>query len=328
MRYACSPIISNISSTPEYTESEEEFRFTPVTVESLPEINKYFRIQKYRTCDFTIGGLFMWASYFKYEYAIFNDTLFIKGVSEINASETAFSIPIGKLRFEESLPILKRYCERNNIKFILSAVPEEAANSLNSELLFTSVKLDNWADYLYEREALAALSGKIYNKKRNHVNKFHQTYPDYEYLRINGSNIDEVIVFFRYFNSQYEKTNPLFINEAVMTEYILENYSNFDFVGALIKINGNVAGFTIGEIQNDTAYIHIEKADRNYNGIYEAINMKFANDIGENFPDVKYINREEDVGDEGLRKAKLSYHPVILLNKYNLVLNDKSSTNT
>ena len=78
----------------------------------------------------------------------------------------------------------------------------------------------------------------------------------------------------------------------------------------------------MGEIIEDVLYVHIEKADRNLNGLYEMINMSFSKDMKETYPSLAYINREEDAGDPGLRKAKESYHPVMLLNKYNVLIND------
>ncbi|MCL2651028.1 MAG: phosphatidylglycerol lysyltransferase domain-containing protein [Candidatus Azobacteroides sp.] len=293
-------------------------QFKPVILRILPEINYYFQFQNYRTCDFTTGGLFMWASYFKYEYAIFKDTLFIKGVSEINLSETAFSIPIGKLPNEEAIVILSDYCRNKKIKLILSAVPEEVVDNLQNKFLFQRVKLENWSDYLYEIQSLSSLSGKLYNKKRNHINKFYQLYPKYFYEKITTGNISEVISFFKKYDSLNDKDNPVFRNEADMTEFVLQHYGDFDFIGAVIKINTEITGFIVGEILHDTLYIHISKADKDYEGIYEVLNQKFVADMLSNYPNLQYVNKEEDVGDEGLRKSKLSYHPIKLLHKYNI----------
>jgi hypothetical protein len=298
--------------------------FQPITIDDLQEINHYFQFQHYRTCDFTIGGMFMWADYFKYEYTIFDETLFIKGVSEINLKKTAFTVPIGKLHLSDSIFILNNYCVQHNIELMFSAVPEEIKEKLLTLDSFTSYPLDNWADYLYDAQRLATFTGKKYNKKRNHINRFVQTYPDFVYERINTSNLPEVIAFFSIYNSQQAKTNPIFLNEAAMTGYVLENYNRFNFIGACIKIKEDIIGFVIGEILLDTLYIHIEKADKNYDGIYEIINMRFVADIISEFPHVKYVNKEEDVGDEGLRKSKLSYHPTLILNKYNLTYHGKT----
>ena len=295
--------------------------FKPVTLKSLLEINHYFQCQNYRTCDFTIGGLFMWATYFKYEYSVYYDTLFIKGLSEINLSDTAFSIPIGKLSMDDSISFLYDFCKENKIPLILSAVPEKIIVELQNKFSTTCTKLENWSDYLYEIQSLSLLSGRLYNKKRNHINKFLQLYSDYSYSEITNSNLPELMLFFQKYNAQYIKNNPIFQQEAMMTDFILNNYSYFNFLSTCLKINNEVAGFIIGELLHDTLYIHINKANKKYEGIYEFMNKVFVAETVKKYPILKYVNMEEDVGDEGLRKSKLSYHPVLLLNKYNLNFN-------
>lgn len=296
--------------------------FRRITVDDLREINPYLHYQQYRTCDYTIGGIYMWADYFRYEYAILHDTLFIKGCSEIDSAEIAFSLPLGKLPIDESMAILQHYCKENNLRFVLSAIPENAKDELVDKYNMQNKILTDWADYLYDAAKLASLSGKAYNKKRNHVNKFTITNPDFEYRRITEDNIAKVIEFYKQYDATYYKESPLFKNEKSLTMFVLEHYSMFNFIGAQIILDGKVVAFTIGEMVNDTLYVHIEKADKDYSGIYETINMKFVEDITTNYNNIVYVNREEDVGDPGLRKAKLSYRPIALLNKYNLFEND------
>lgn len=296
--------------------------FKPVTLDAIAEIKDFLRLQPYRTCDFSIGGIYMWASYFKYEYAIFRDTLFMKGVSETDVSELAFSLPLGALPMKEAIGILREYCHKINRELVLSAVPEGAMRELVREYSCENYKLEDWTDYLYDGKLLATLPGTLYHKKRNHVSKFRREYPDAVYCRLDSSNIDKTLAFFETYRRQYDKWSPLYRNEMDMTEHVLKNFSRFHFLGAVLLIDDRVIGFTVGEVINDTLYVHIEKADKNFDGVYEALNMKFAEDVLATHPEVKYINREEDVGDEGLRKAKLSYHPVDLLGKYNLVFNN------
>lgn len=298
--------------------------FQPVTLASITEIKPYFVCQDYRTCDFTEGGLFMWASYFNYEYAIFEDTLFIKGSAEDNLKELSFAVPIGKLSLKQSLPLLATYCIRQNIPFVLSAVPEKVAFELQGNFAGRIEELRDWADYLYEAGSLATLTGHKYNKKRNRVNKFRNTYPDFEYQRMDEHNREEVKNFFRDFRQAFEKDNMLFDYEESMVQVVLDHYKKFNFEGGIIKVAGKTVAFTVGEIVGDTLFVHIEKALREYDGVYEMINQQFARDIVQRYEKVRYINREEDVGDEGLRQAKLSYNPVAVLNKYNVIINQEN----
>lgn len=299
--------------------------FLPVTIESLKEIDAYFPCQNYRTCDFTEGGLFMWAAYFNYEYAVYEETLFIRGFAEDDLQELSFAVPIGKLPLRESVRVLKEWCESKSLPLILSAVPEEAAQVLQREFSCEATELRDWADYLYDSESLATLKGRKYNKKRNRVNKFKNTFPDFEYSRIDSRTLLEVKDFFNRFERSIGKDSALFDYEEEKVNVVLDNYDKFNFEGGLLKVGGEAVAFTIGEIVNDTLFVHIEKAFRQYDGVYEVINQLFAEDITRRFPQVAFINREEDVGDEGLRQAKLSYNPVAILNKYNIQINHELS---
>lgn len=298
----------------------EMLEFKQITLNDLPVIKSFLYNQTYRTCDFTIGGIYMWVSYFKYEYAIYKDTLFIKGVSEDNLSKVAFSLPLGALSLADSLEVLHTYCKYHHLPFLLSAVPEAMLEQI--PLPHVSKPLEDWFDYVYNIEDLAELKGKKYSKKRNHVNSFRASYPDYSYERIDESNLPDVLDFYQEFCRLNEKGGAIFNQELSMTCDILKHYFYMGFVGACMRVDGKVVAFTMGEIIEDVLYVHIEKADRNLNGLYEMINMSFSKDMKETYPSLAYINREEDAGDPGLRKAKESYHPVMLLNKYNVLIND------
>jgi len=304
-----------------FKKKEATLNFEPITLDSVDIIYPFFREHKFRTCDFTIGGLYMWVDYFKYEYCIYEDTLFIKGSNEDDLQEKAFTLPIGKLPLIDSLCLLKDYCIRENIRLTLSAVPESGMEQIKELFVDAEIsELENWSDYLYDSNSLATLVGHRYNKKRNRTNKFKREYPDYAYKRITPENIGQVNAFFKAYCEEYGKDNPLSQYENKMVSDILENYDRFDFPGGYIEVGGRIIAFTIGEVIGDTLYVHIEKAIYNYAGSYEMINMLFAQDIVENNNGVLCINREEDVGDPGLREAKMSYHPIELLAKYNVVI--------
>lgn len=293
--------------------------FKYITLDSLDEIRGYLSKQNYRTCDYSIGGIYMWAPYFNYQYCIKEDTLFIMGNS-VDDGELSFAMPIGGQNAEKSLNMLKEYCNHSSIPLVLSSIPEEALPVIQSVFKCRIRRLDDWADYLYNSRDLAELTGRKYNKKRNHVNKFKRLYPDFKYERITETNIGKVKEFFDYFQTQINKENELFVYEERMVRDVLENYSILGFIGGMITVSRKVIAFTIGEAINDTLFIHVEKALREYSGVYEAINMFFAQDVADE--SIKYINREEDVGDPGLRLAKESYYPVALLHKYDVEVQD------
>jgi len=176
---------------------------------------------------------------------------------------------------------------------------------------------DNW-DYVYLREKLANLSGRKYHSKKNHVNAFKKDYPDYVYEPITMANKDECILF-----SDKWCEHRLADDKSLKCEFcaIKEALNNLEFLnikGGLIRINGNIEAFTFGEKQNDElVVVHVEKANPDIRGLYPTINQEF---IQNNWTDVKYVNREEDMGKEGLRKAKESYNPEFMVKKYNTII--------
>lgn len=179
----------------------------------------------------------------------------------------------------------------------------------------------DYADYLYLRTDLATLAGKKFQSKRNHVNKFKRTY-NYEYTPITPDRIQECLDL----EAEWCKANNCDQHEGTGNErralvYALHNFEELGLTGGILHVDGKIAAFTFGmPINQDTFGVHVEKADTSINGAYAMINYEFANHIPEQYV---YLNREEDLGIEGLRKAKLSYQPAIIMEKYVACLRDE-----
>jgi hypothetical protein len=177
-------------------------------------------------------------------------------------------------------------------------------------------RIEGWADYIYDAEALATLSGHRYNKKRNLTNQFRTLYPDYSYERLDETNADAAFDFF----VRWEKTRGVDAEEALAHENRkVKDMLKFPLLGGLIggvlRVGEAVAALTIGEVIGKTLYTHTERADTSYKGAYQTINAEFAADILKTHG-ISEINREEDTGDLALRQAKESYFPVRLEEKY------------
>lgn len=302
-------------------ELARRLRFRKIQHEDMLQIWDILKSAPGRTTDFSYGGLLMWVDYFHYEFAILNDTLFIKGRVESDLSKTAFSLPIGKLSLEFSVEILKEYCKLNHIRLEFSAIPEcqiEAFKALNP---ISVEPLEDWSDYLYSAESLATLCGKKYGKKRNHVNQFLAAYPDWDFQPFDQRNIETAMDFMDLIDSDGDDT-PMAIAERNLNRKVLTLLKRGDNImtgGILTDGHGRILGFTIGDIKGDTLYVHIEKALHGTPGGFEMLNKTFADFIRKQHPEIEYINREDDAGDPGLRKAKESYHPIELLKKYNII---------
>ncbi|MBD5260485.1 MAG: DUF2156 domain-containing protein [Bacteroides sp.] len=302
----------------------EVLSFKPVTLSAIPVLRGYMERSASRANDFSIGGLLMWAEYFHYEYCIHNDTLFVKGVSEVNPELPAFSLPVGKMGLRESVGLIVDYCRRAGIAPRLSAVPEDRLEELADVTPGRIEELTDWSDYIYDAEALASLSGKKLSKKRNHVNRFMVDNPGYRFEPLTGGNLPAVReAYMSWLGGEASAALDAAsaIEESAQTLSVMDNMDAYGFEGAVLYDGrGRIVAFTMGEVIGDTLYTHIEKMDHGVAGAGETVNKLFAEMMTGRHPSLRYINREEDAGDEGLRKAKLSYHPAIILKKYDVVL--------
>ncbi|WP_289770406.1 phosphatidylglycerol lysyltransferase domain-containing protein [uncultured Duncaniella sp.] len=293
--------------------------FEPLTLDAVPRIRPFLELAKARTCDFSIGGLLMWSEYFNYTYSIYKDTLYIKGVTEDDVTRPAFSLPVGASSLSESLDVLKDYCRSHGcMPLVFSAVPEMYVEQLRSLGAADISMLDDWGDYLYEAQSLATLSGKKLGKKRNHVNRFMLDNPDYLFEPMTSAMVSDVREFYSQIHLPLSK--PVLADiEREQVMCVLDNLDRYGFEGAVLSVPGHgIVAFTLGEVIGDTLYTHIEKIDHLVAGAGETVNKLFAEMMIARHPDLRYINREEDVGDPGLRRAKESYHPVAVLSKYNV----------
>ncbi|MEF9924204.1 MAG: phosphatidylglycerol lysyltransferase domain-containing protein [Muribaculaceae bacterium] len=297
--------------------SPKEIVFNDLTLETLPIIYPFLLSSGSMSCDYTAGGIYMWIDYFKYQYCILDCTLFLKGVAQDDVTKTAFSLPIGMMPIRESVYLLKKYCDRNGLRLEFSAISEERIEEFKDEKPKMITELVHWADYIYLADDLATLRGNKLSKKRNHVNRFMIDYPRAEFLKITPKLLPKV-------KDCFDKICAISVDsemakyERSQTWNVLDNLEKYPFETLCIIVDGEVVAFTIGEVISDILHVHIEKAIHNYNGASEMINKAFVVDILKRH-NIKYVNREDDAGDEGLRKAKMSYHQTKLLAKYNVI---------
>lgn len=309
-----------ISEASLFRRSMPTLHFHPVDEYSLRVLCRFLPWTATRSCDYTVGGIAMWSEYFKYEYAVCNDTLFIKGLSQDGSGRTAFMLPCGRMSLAESFGILRRYCRAKGLSMLFTAVPDDLAAQLRVFNPISIEELPRWADYIYSAEALASLVGKAYNKKRNHVNRFVLDNPDWQLQPVDADTMPGIFELLGRIHNIESKADPgMAAYELAHCRRALMCYADMAFVGAvLIDRRGNTAAFTAGEISGDTLILHIEKADHDVPGAGEAVNRFFAQKIITDYPQIKFINREDDSGDPGLQQAKQSYKPVYLLGKYNI----------
>ncbi len=292
-------------------------KFDAITAENIMKAAEYFPYKISRTSDYTVGAMYMWRDFYNTSFTIYDDMILYK-VKFLD--RISFTYPVGSGSFEKAMDAIKRYCDENEIPLWFCTVPEEVLPILTNQYHGTlpCKPSRDWADYLYLAEDLAGMTGRKFSGQRNHINKFKKLYPTYRYQRITSDNLHRIADFLKDYEQNHSKNAALAKEELTRSLELLPYLEQFHLPGGFIEVDGTIVAMSIGEIVNDTLYCHIEKAVRDYEGSYQMIVKEFSSDMLQY--GIKYINREEDVGDEGLRTSKLSYHPVSLLDKYCILL--------
>lgn len=287
--------------------------FKRPTLEDKRVIDRYFCESNSRSCEDNFVNFYLWNRAYPTSFAIVDDMMVLKSERE----DSCFRFPKGNRKNLRSvLEKMMDYAKQQGVTFKLCLVTPEQF-SLLEELFPGKFEIEynrDAADYVYEQEKLAKLSGKKYHGKKNHVNKFLKTYADWKYEPITEENVEEcfqMALIWRKQNGCDEIDEKR--TEMCVTLNALRLMKELELTGGCLRVNGRVIAFSIGEAQSeDTFVVHIEKALTEYEGAYPMINQQFVQHEMGRF---LYVNREEDTGDEGLRKAKLSYRPAFLVEK-------------
>ena len=287
--------------------------FKPITIESKEIITSFTLHSAYQNCDFSFANMCSWQFLYHSEYAVVNGFIFIR--FQIGDGRTVYMFPVGNGNKKDIIMIMEEDSLKNGHPLCLMGVTPEAACELESFFPneFKYISERNYFDYIYYRTDLIKLEGKKYQSKRNHINRFNREY-EFEYLHMTPEIAPLCLKSeYEWRNTGSYKNDEDLLNEHRSMTYVLKHLNQLDVLGGVIRVNGEIAAFSFGTpINNNTFGVHVEKADTRIKGIYSVINQLFTSHIPEQYI---YINREEDLGIEGLRKSKLSYHPVILLEK-------------
>lgn len=291
--------------------------FKKISLDDIPVLKAYFNAYPSRQCDRAVGSTVMWRDYFENRFAVHDGTLILSAKFK---NEICFSYPIGRNQ-NECLDLIEEYCKERDISMVLCSVNSSELETLKGKYnnVFADADRD-WFDYLYEKDAIMNLVGRKYSTPRNHINKFKKVYQNYTFEPITPDDVDELVEFTRNFTFNAEKDESAEL-ELEMCIEVLQNFEKYGMLGGVLKVEGKTVGYSIGEIIGDTIFCHIEKADISYSGAYQMLTNSFLKMFASS-DEIKFVNREEDCGDEGLRKSKLSYHPVELIEKNTVFINN------
>ncbi|MDO5035778.1 MAG: phosphatidylglycerol lysyltransferase domain-containing protein [Porphyromonas sp.] len=275
-------------------------------------------------CDYSFGNLYNWGFYYKTEVSFHKGMMVVRFESE-EGQRPAYLMPIPESsdlpeeRVAEVLEDMELSMLSNGHPLTIMAVSAEGVDFLRKtypELLHVLSSRD-YSDYVYLRERLATLSGKKLQKRRNHVNRFRKQYPDYQYEEISDANVEECYQLEREWYDQSAQSSDI-TEERRMVETALREYKEIGLMGGAIRAEGKIIAFSLGMAINPDCFgVHIEKADPSIDGAFAIMTQEFAKHIPEQYT---YVNREEDLGVEGLRRAKLALRPVKILDKHTVMM--------
>lgn len=271
----------------------------------------------YNSCEYSFTDLFNWGGVHQTEVARMGDY----GIIRSGFKEFSYLYPFGRGNIRPVIEAMMEDAREHRVTFTISLILEPMKEELETLFpgLFAYSEERAYFDYIYTQESLSTLRGRQLSGKRNHINAFKKLYPDWSFEKITAENIAECWQM----NEEWSARNELSLGSGLLKERsalksAFEHFFEENLVGGLIRVNGKVIAYSMGHpLNSDTFVVHFEKAFDDIRGAYQMINQQFALNCCEGYT---YLNREDDTGLEGLRKAKLSYLPHTLLKKYDAKL--------
>lgn len=289
-----------------------KLHFEPITTDMRGLVEGYTRPLGIRNSEYTFSSLAMWGAGEKMLIAERAGALYIQ--LAFPGYRRGMLAPLCKdmTNFAAAVETAAEYMRENGVEPAFEEAPEQLAGAFGALGWDVRPDRDN-ADYVYDAEDLITLAGKKFHAKRNHINRFSSSY-DYRYIKLEAGMTEQCMALYREWSKERGEEEGYDYGEEQAIYTGLTHLDALGLTGGGITIDGQLKAFTLGRrIDDEMAVVHIEKADTEITGLFTAINQQF---IQNEFSDMKLINREEDMGIEGLRKAKLSYQPVGFVNKF------------
>lgn len=275
----------------------------------------------YRGCDYNFTNLFVWSRAYGQEIAQVNGFLVTHLCGRMGCS---YMYPAGSGDLAAAIDILAREADerRQPLRLVcLTTRQMEELDRLMPGRFAYEADRDGF-DYLYDIDRLADLTGKKLHAKRNHINRFMDNNPSWVYEEITPQTLPECLEMDKewYRRSMVREgaaEERDLGDEGIALRTAMDHYHALGLEGGLIRVYGEVVAFTMGDrLNSDTYDVHFEKAYGELQGAYAMINREFTRWVRAKHPNVRYLNREDDMGVEGLRKAKESYYPDRMVEKY------------
>jgi hypothetical protein len=292
--------------------------FLPLELKDRELFQTFFKEYNPETSELTFTNLFIWRSHYKFQWSLYKDWLII--LSSEGEYGTFAMEPVGPSPRDEVTRMLLEWMgeEKKEVNPRIERADERIVSEIEGAKGMIIEPTRDHFDYVYVRDDLVQLAGNKYRSKRNHINQLLRTY-SYRYSELTSEHIQDCLELQEKWCILRRCEDDLdLLGEWDAVKEILNSYESLDVQGGVVTIENKVMAFTIGQMLNDdTALVHIEKADPEIPGLYPVINQQFCENTWQN---VHYINREQDLGTLGLREAKLSYYPDHLVKKFRITL--------
>ncbi len=287
--------------------------YKEVTLNDKQWVESLLKMSDRGSLEYNFTTCFVWRHIYNFHIARLDDYLILRS----DPNNPSFLFPAGKGPLEPVIKTLAAEAKDKGVPLVFNTVlPNDKAKL--EELYPGKFEFEyyrNGADYIYETQSLATLSGKKLSAKRNHIHRFLDNHPTWQYEPVSKANIDDIKQMNMAWCLQAGCNQDSGLNdEYCAVEQAMRHYDELGLSGGLIRAEGRVVAFSMGDpLNEDTFLVHFEKAFADIQGAYPMINQQF---VQHNCMDFAYVNREEDAGVQGLRHAKLSYNPERLVEKY------------
>jgi hypothetical protein len=291
-------------------------KFRDLTLEDKPLFDQRFSQSPPVISEFTFTNLFIWRNCYQTKISLFERFLCLLS----DRGEASFFFPpLGEGDVVECYQGLLQYLKGKGLSPKIDRVPEAAVEKIDWKPSGMKAELDrSQCDYVYLTQDLTELKGRKYHRKRNHIKQFQEKY-SYQYIPLTPEWIPQCLQLeAEWCDLRHCESSPGLLNESSAIKEAFTRFEELGVKGGAILINGRVEAFTLGDpLNGETAVIHVEKANPAFEGLYPTINQAF---LEYQWSGYTYVNREQDLGEEGLRKAKESYFPHHMVNKYRITL--------
>lgn len=283
--------------------------FRPVRLEDKAAIEHFTRPSGICNCDLAFANMYCWEGTYRSAWCVEEGFLLIRFYID-GSHHIGYMQPLGEGDFTHLIPRLEADARAAGQPLRISGLtPEGAAAVRRAHPEFGICRNRDYEDYVYRADDLRNLTGRRYQPKRNHINRFEAAY-DYRYEELTPALAPECMRLEREWRAGHDSHAAELTAEQRAMQRAFDHFGELELRGGALFVGEKLVAFTIGSAINDEAFcIHVEKADTRYDGAFTMINRLFAQHLP---PHYTLIDREEDLGLEGLRQSKLSYHPLFL----------------